>query len=58
MAEETPLHDDFELTNHDDMSVMRELLHTVKGLSPISVAPVLETVAVDDQSFEQFEFEQ
>lgn len=59
MAEESPLHDSFELTTHDDMSVMRVLLHTVKGLSPISTAPQLEAVAADDGSYgEQFEFEQ
>ena len=59
MAEETPLHDSFEQTTHDDMSVMRVLLHTVKGLSPISVSPELETVTMDDSGYhEQFEFEQ
>lgn len=59
MAEEPQLHDSIELTNHDDMTVMRMLLHTVKGLSPISTSPELETVPVDESNFgEQFEFEQ
>ena len=59
MAEENTTHDYATITNHDDMSVMRVLLHTVKGLSPVSVAPVLE-MAMDDspaQAVEAFEFE-
>lgn len=42
----------------DDESVMRDLLKLVKGLSPISVAPMVEGVVADDQAYgEQFEFE-
>jgi len=59
MAEENTTHDYASLTSHDDMSVMRVLLHTVKGLSPVSVAPVLEMVLDDSpaQAAEAFEFE-
>lgn len=59
MAEENTTHDYATITNHDDMSVMRVLLHTVKGLSPVSVTPALE-MAMDDspaQVAEAFEFE-
>lgn len=57
MAEENPIHQ--EATSHDDVSVLRVLLHTVKGLSPVSVAPTLEmATSGDEQAYpEQFEFE-
>ena len=42
MAEETPQHEDFDTFSHDDVSVMRVLLQTVRGLSPISGAPALD----------------
>jgi hypothetical protein len=56
MAEEHHLHDEI---NHDDQSVMSQLLQTVKGLSPISLAPVIDSAFADDTSStgEQFEFE-
>ena len=58
MAEENSVHDNAELFSHDDATVMRVLLHTVKGLSPISVAPALESVSEDDRTYsEQFQFE-
>jgi hypothetical protein len=56
MAEEHHLHDEI---NHDDQSVMSQLLQTVKGLSPISLAPAIDSTLADDTSStgEQFEFE-
>jgi len=56
MAEEHHLHDEI---NHDDQSVMSQLLQTVKGLSPISLAPAMDSVLADDSRMtrEQFEFE-
>lgn len=56
MAEEHHLHDEI---NHDDQSVMSQLLQTVKGLSPISLAPAVDSVLADDttSSREQFQFE-
>jgi hypothetical protein len=56
MAEEHHLHDEI---NHDDQTVMSQLLKTVKGLSPISLAPVIDSPFVDDVGTvgEQFEFE-
>ena len=48
MAEETHQHADIDDVSHDDMTVMSSLLRTVKGLSPISTAPVLEDIALDD----------
>jgi len=41
MAEEKHLKP-FDENATDDMSVMRVLMHTVKGLSPISAASVLD----------------
>jgi len=56
MAEEHHLHDEI---NHDDQSVMSQLLQTVKGLSPISLAPAIDSAFADDNSMsrEQFQFE-
>jgi hypothetical protein len=56
MAEEHHLNDEI---NHDDQSVMSQLLQTVKGLSPISLAPAIDSAFADDNSAadEQFQFE-
>ena len=55
MAEETHLQD---YAGSDDVAAIRTVLMSVKGSSPISLAPMLETVSVDDYSTnEQFEFE-
>ena len=55
MAEEHHLHDEI---NHDDQSVMSQLLQTVKGLSPISLAPAIDSAFADDSTTrEQFQFE-
>lgn len=44
--------------SQDDASVMRDVLKRVKGISPISVAPVVEGMIADDRVYgEQFEFE-
>ncbi|HEY1085932.1 MAG TPA: hypothetical protein VGE34_04390 [Candidatus Saccharimonadales bacterium] len=50
MAEETHQHDNqgIDTISHDDMSVMRVLMHEVKGLSPISTPPILEPILADD----------
>ena len=55
MAEET--HQLADEITHDDESVMSHLLQTVKGLSPISLAPVIDSVVDDNHMIEQFEFE-
>lgn len=55
MAEET--HQLADEITHDDESVMSHLLQTVKGLSPISLAPVIDDALGDGFSGEQFEFE-
>lgn len=58
MAEENSIHDNADIVLHDDASVMRILLQTVKGLSPISVAPELETMPEDNRPYEeQYQFE-
>lgn len=55
MAEEHHLHDEI---NHDDQTVMSQLLKTVKGLSPTSLAPVFDSALGDESSLaEQFQFE-
>lgn len=48
MAEEHPTYQDSTMIGGDDMSVMRVLLQTVRGLSPISSAPALE-IALGDE---------
>lgn len=56
MAEEN--HGLYDETTHDDQSVMRQLLMTVKGLSPTSMAPMADSaLAQSQQSIEQFQFE-
>lgn len=57
MAEEN--HDnDTEFLGLDDMSAMRVVLRTVKGISPISLAPVIEEVLPDERQYaEQYQFE-
>lgn len=55
MAEET--HQLADEITHDDESVMSHLLKTVKGLSPISLAPVVDSIVDDNHMIEQFEFE-
>ena len=58
MAEENNKTEDARFLGLDDMSVMRELLRSVKGLSPISMAPVVDEVFSDDrQVAEQYQFE-
>lgn len=42
----------------DDMSVLRELMHQVKGLSIVSTAPIIEEVNDFTPTSEAFEFEQ
>lgn len=53
MAEENTQFDTVDFGNHDDMSAMRVLLYTVRGLSPVSSAPALELVAVDDVAYSE-----
>ncbi len=48
MAEEHPTYQDSTMIGGDDMSVMRVLLQTVRGLSPISSAPARE-IALGDE---------
>lgn len=57
MAEETHTPESFDQFVSDDMSVMRELLHVVKGLSPTSMSPATAMVVDDENATEQFEFE-
>lgn len=47
MAEENH-HRIYDEPSHDDMSVMRVLLQSVKGISLISTPPVLEEIGIDD----------
>lgn len=56
MAEEHHIED---AINHDDQSVMSQLLQSVKGLSPISLAPAVDMSATEDfhSIAEQFQFE-
>jgi len=42
MAEEKHLQKKFDTEGTDDMSAMRVLMHSVKGISAISAAPILE----------------
>jgi hypothetical protein len=42
--------DIYDEVTHDDMSVMRVLLETVRGISLVSTPPVLEEVGADDYS--------
>jgi len=42
--------DIYNEVTHDDMSVMRVLLETVRGISLVSTPPVLEEVGADDYS--------
>ena len=57
MAEENH-HQIIDDITHDDESVMSHLLKTVKGLSPISMAPIVDSVVLDSGLVsEQFEFE-
>lgn len=42
MAEEKHLQKKFDTEGTDDMSAMRVLMHSVRGISAISAAPVLE----------------
>ena len=58
MAEENNRLDDDRFFGLDDMSVMRELLRSVKGLSPISLAPVVDEVLSGERAVtEQYQFE-
>lgn len=42
----------------DDMSAMRTVLRSVRGSSPISVAPIVDPILVDDNDYgEQYQFE-
>lgn len=57
MAEETH-ENDADFIGTDDMSVMRVLLRTVKGISPTSLAPVIDEVVQNNREYrEQYEFE-
>ncbi|GEM_PF-2289280 len=57
MAEETH-ENDTELFGTDDMSAMRVVLRSVKGVSPISLAPVIDEVMMDSRQYsEQYQFE-
>ncbi|HEY0965388.1 MAG TPA: hypothetical protein VGE13_02810 [Candidatus Saccharimonadales bacterium] len=47
MAEENH-HGIYNEPSHDDMSVMKILLQSVKGISLISTPPVLEEVGIDE----------
>lgn len=49
MAEETH-YDIYDETTHDDMSVMRVLLETVRGISLVSTPPLLDPIGADDSS--------
>lgn len=39
--------DEFEQVNHDDVSVLRVLLHNIRGISPVSTNQ-LDFIPVDD----------
>ena len=52
MAEEKH-QNQFDEVTHDDMQVMKTLLQTVKGLSPISTAPVLIGIESDELQYDQ-----
>ncbi len=43
MAEESHINKRFEHDGSDDMSAMRVLMHTVKGISAISAMPGFDT---------------
>lgn len=45
MAEEKINHDNLNLAVADDMIVLNALMHSVKGMSAISVAPAFEATS-------------
>jgi division protein CdvB (Snf7/Vps24/ESCRT-III family) len=36
----------------DDMEVLREVLHTVRGIMPVSTSPAVEAMLADELDFE------
>ena len=58
MAEETHDQDETDFFGSDDQTAMRTVLRMVKGSSPISLAPVIDDIGMDDRPYsEQFQFE-
>lgn len=53
----TNVMDDFEQFISDDMSVLHDLMHQIKGLNVVSTAPLLNDVVDDRPYSEEFEFE-
>lgn len=43
--------DEIEAFISDDMEIMRELMHTVQGLMPVSTSPELEARLSDELDF-------
>lgn len=43
--------DEFEQVNHDDVSVLRVLLHNIRGISPVSGSQ-LDLVPIEDEDVE------
>jgi len=49
--------DEIEQFIADDMTVIRQLMHEVKGLSIVSAVPEIEEMQSESVASEQFEFE-
>ncbi len=49
--------DEIEQFIADDMAVLRQLMHEVKGLSIVSAVPAIEEAQASMTASEQFEFE-
>lgn len=58
MAEEKHDENETTLLGIDDMAAMRAVLRTVKGISPISLAPAIDDVVTSSRTdAEQYQFE-